>query len=133
MTAALEGREWSARPGRTLTQENTLYPFYRRLGGPQGRSKRAENLVPTGIRSPDRPARSQSLYRLSYPAYILKRVEIIISGCIYSSFYRKKLKNSNSLNSIGRFVFVMRDIVFSLTYKLNSLLLYRLTSRVVLS
>jgi hypothetical protein len=27
----------------------------------------AENLAPTGIRSPDRPARSQSLYRLSYP------------------------------------------------------------------
>jgi hypothetical protein len=28
----------------------------------------AENLAPTGIRSPDRPARSKSLYRLSYPA-----------------------------------------------------------------
>jgi len=28
----------------------------------------AENLATTGIRSPDRPARSQSLYRLSYPA-----------------------------------------------------------------
>jgi len=27
-----------------------------------------ENLAPTRIRSPDRPARSQSLYRLSYPA-----------------------------------------------------------------
>jgi len=27
------------------------YPFYRRLGGPQGRSGWAENLVPTGIRS----------------------------------------------------------------------------------
>jgi len=26
----------------------------------------AENLTPTGIRSPDRPACSQSLYRLSY-------------------------------------------------------------------
>jgi hypothetical protein len=26
-----------------------------------------ENLAPTGIRSPDRPSRSQSLYRLSYP------------------------------------------------------------------
>ena len=25
-----------------------------------------ENLTPTGIRSPDRPARSESLYRLSY-------------------------------------------------------------------
>jgi len=29
-----------------------------------------ENLAPTGIRSPDRPARSQSLYRLRYPAHI---------------------------------------------------------------
>ena len=31
-----------------------------------------ENLAPTGIRSPDRPARSQSLYRLSYPAHTCK-------------------------------------------------------------
>ena len=29
----------------------------------------AENLAPTGIRSQDRPARSQSLYRLRYPAH----------------------------------------------------------------
>jgi hypothetical protein len=29
----------------------------------------AENLASTGIWSPDRPARSQSLYRLSYPAH----------------------------------------------------------------
>jgi hypothetical protein len=27
----------------------------------------AENLAPTGIRSPGRPARSESPYRLSYP------------------------------------------------------------------
>jgi hypothetical protein len=32
----------------------------------------AENLAPTGIRSPDRPACSESLYRLSYPAGITK-------------------------------------------------------------
>ena len=52
MTAALEGGEWSAaRPDRTLPPEKTRYPFYRRLGGPQSRSGRAENLVPTGIRS----------------------------------------------------------------------------------
>jgi hypothetical protein len=31
----------------------------------------AENLAPTGIRSPDRQARRQSLYRLSYPAHII--------------------------------------------------------------
>jgi len=44
--------EWSAaRPGRTLPSGKTRYPFYRRLGGPEGRSGRAENLVPTGIRS----------------------------------------------------------------------------------
>jgi hypothetical protein len=33
----------------------------------------AENLAPTGIRSPDRPARSQSLYRLSYPAHQIRK------------------------------------------------------------
>ena len=44
--------EWSAaRPGRSLPPEKTRYPFYRRLGGPQGRSERAENLVPIGILS----------------------------------------------------------------------------------
>jgi len=29
----------------------------------------AKNLVPTDIRSPDLPARSQSLYRLHYPTH----------------------------------------------------------------
>jgi len=52
ITAALEGGEWSAaRPGRNLPPGKTRYPFYRRLGGPQGRSGRTENLVATGIRS----------------------------------------------------------------------------------
>jgi len=52
MTAALEGVEWSAvHPGRNLPPAKTRYPFYRRLGGSQGRSGRAEKLVPTGIRS----------------------------------------------------------------------------------
>jgi len=52
MTAALEGGEWSAAHlGRTLPPGKTRYPFYRRLGGPQGRSGRAENLIPNGIRS----------------------------------------------------------------------------------
>ena len=56
MTAALEGGEWSAaRPGRTLPPGKTQYPSYRRLGGPQGRHGRAENVGwatrPTYIRS----------------------------------------------------------------------------------
>jgi len=43
--------------------------LYRRLGGPQGRSGRAENLVPTRIRSRTVQHVAQSLYRLSYPAH----------------------------------------------------------------
>ena len=40
-----KGGEWSAaRPGRTLTPGKTRYPFYRRVGGPQDRSGRAENI-----------------------------------------------------------------------------------------
>ena len=70
MTAALEGGEWSAaRPFRTLPPGKTRYRFYRRMGGPQGRSGRAENLVPTVIRSRTVQPVAQSLYRLSYPAH----------------------------------------------------------------
>ena len=36
-------------------------------GGKVGPTGLQENLATTSIRSPDRPARSQSLYRLSYP------------------------------------------------------------------
>jgi len=50
MTAALEGGEQSAaHTSRTLSPGKTWYPFYRRLGGPQGRSGGEENLIPTGI------------------------------------------------------------------------------------
>ena len=49
----------ASRPGRSLP------PLYMRVGGPQGRSGQLRKISPpTGIRSPDRPARSQSLYRL---------------------------------------------------------------------
>jgi len=38
------------------------------LDGPQGRSGRVQKISPpTGIRSPDRSARSETLYRLRYP------------------------------------------------------------------
>ena len=85
MTAALEGCEWSAaRPSRTLPPGKTRYPFHRRLSGPQGRSGRAENLVPTGIRSRTVKPVAQSLYRLSYPAslFLLLCNMLIINGRI---------------------------------------------------
>jgi len=46
-------RGWvvSSTPRPHLPLGKNRYPFYRRLSGPQGRSGREENLVPTGIRS----------------------------------------------------------------------------------
>ena len=57
----------ASRPGRSLTPRKTGYPLCRWLGGPQGRSGQVRKIsppLPTGIRSPDRPARSQSLFRI---------------------------------------------------------------------
>ena len=51
----------------TLPPGKTRYPFHRRLGGFQCRSGRVQKISPPGTRSPDRPALSESLYRLSYP------------------------------------------------------------------
>ena len=82
MTAGLEGGEWSAaRPGRTLPPGKSRYPFYRRLGGPQGRSGRAENLVPTGF-DPGPPARSSVAIPTELPGpyiyiYITNEVQLI--------------------------------------------------------
>ena len=66
----LEGGEWSAaRLGRTLPPRKTRYPFYRKLGGPQGQSGLADYLVPIRIRSRTVQPVVKSLYRLSYPAH----------------------------------------------------------------
>ena len=58
---------WSPRPGRFTPGKETQYPLYRRLDGPPGPVwTGAENFAPTGFQSPDCPACSESLYRLSY-------------------------------------------------------------------
>jgi len=51
----------------------------------------AENLAPTGIRSPDRPSRSQSLYRLRYSAHLFRNV-----GKNYDHFLRYNSEERNS-------------------------------------
>jgi len=59
------GEKSASRAGRSLPPGKSRYPLYRRLGGPPGPVRTgAENLAPTGIRSPDRPARSQSAISL---------------------------------------------------------------------
>jgi hypothetical protein len=47
----------------------------------------AENLAPTGIRSPDRPSHSHSLYWLSYPASNM----FIVLYCYINNNYNNKL------------------------------------------
>ena len=68
LTSALDGVGGQRQAPAALPPEKTRYPLYRRLGGPQGRSGPVwKNLASTGVRSSDRRARSESLYRLSYP------------------------------------------------------------------
>ena len=61
-TTALGGGEQSSeRPGRTLPPGKTRYPFYRRLGGPQGRSGQVRKISsPTGDSIPG-PSSPQSV------------------------------------------------------------------------
>ena len=58
----------------SLPPEKTRYLLYRTSGGSQGRSGRVWKISPpTGIRSPDHPVRSESLYRLRYSGPFLDR------------------------------------------------------------
>ena len=68
MTAALQEGEWTAaRPGRNLPPGKTRYPFYRRLGGPQGRSGRAEIIAPHRDSIPVHSTRSSALIPTELP------------------------------------------------------------------
>ena len=60
-----------------LLPGKTRYPLHWRLAGPPDWSGWVRKVSPpTGIRSPNRPARSESLYRLSCPAHL----------CIWTGF-----------------------------------------------
>jgi len=81
MTAALEGGEWSAaRPGRTLLPGKDLIPIVQESGcapgpiGTFGKSRPHRHSIPDG------PARSQSLYRPSYPAHITISSKLHVSA-----------------------------------------------------
>jgi hypothetical protein len=81
----------------------------------------AEYLAPTGIRSPDRPPRSESLYRLSYPGPRLRIISIIIIIIIImpstdrtKSIFRPPSTDMVSLQSASVFLW------FATTGKLRS-------------
>ena len=78
MTSALERGEGSAsRRGRTLPLGKTRYPFYMRLGGPQGRSGEVRKIPPppgfdprtvqpVGTRCTDYATRDASIFRSQF-------------------------------------------------------------------
>ena len=72
MAMALEGGEGSAsRPDRSLPPGKDPVPIVQEAGwGPVPVWTGAENLAPTGIRIPNRPASGQLLYRLRYSAHL---------------------------------------------------------------
>ena len=58
-------------PRPLFTPRKDLVPIVQEAGWAPGPVwTGVENLAPTGIRFPDRPARRESLYRLSYLAHI---------------------------------------------------------------
>ena len=77
MTAALKGGEWSAAcPGRNLPRKYPV-PIVQEAGWAPGPVWTDGKPRTTGIRSPDRPTRSQSLYQPSYRAHTWRVVFII--------------------------------------------------------
>ena len=57
----------NATPRPLTLGKETRYALYRSLRGPQGRSGRVRDVLPTtGIRSQDRPGSNESLHRLQY-------------------------------------------------------------------
>jgi hypothetical protein len=68
LTSVLGGGGWSTpRPSRFAPGNKAPYPLYRRLDEPQGRSGRVQKISSaTEIRTPNRPSRSELLYRLGY-------------------------------------------------------------------
>jgi len=82
MRVALDGGEWSAaRSGRTLLPGKDPVPILQKAGwapGPvwtNGESRSHRDSIP------DRPARSQSLYRLSYPGHSIQYSNMLYRVC----------------------------------------------------
>ena len=79
MTAALEDGEWSAaRPGRTLPPVKDPVPIVQEAGWTPGPVWTGGKSRPHRYSIPDRPARSQTLYRLNYWAHFVNVYDKLI-------------------------------------------------------
>ena len=69
LTSGLDRGRWSTSlPGRFTYGKTSRYPLY--WSGPRGPVwTGTENFTPIGVPTPDRPVRSESLYRVHYPGH----------------------------------------------------------------
>jgi len=84
-------RKWgvSVTPRQLFTPGKDPEPIVQEAGWAPGLVwTGAENLAPTGIRSPSRPTRSQSLYRLRYPVLVTWR-KFLLATLTYLRHYTR--------------------------------------------
>jgi hypothetical protein len=95
--------------------KETRYSLYRRLGGPQGRSRWVRKISPPsiGIRTPDSPSRSESLYRLSKHVFLYCELRVLMTGNALS--FRIKISDK-----IQRLSFVYREKPLQVTYETDT-------------
>ena len=87
MTAALGKGDWlAAPPGRSLSPGKKTVPILQEAGWAPGPVWTGEKSRSYRDWMPDRPARSQSLYRLSYPAAAFVHNGIILQS-VYNPVY----------------------------------------------
>ena len=96
-TSALDRGGWSTPlPGHFTPGKDSVLIVQEAGWAPGPVWTGAENLAPTGIRSLDRPARSESLYRLSYPGplFFVYSIQEISKHSLFREHFNKMLFNS---------------------------------------
>jgi len=118
MTAALKGAEWSAsRSGRTFPPWKDPVPILQKAGWAPGPVWTGGKSRPHRDSIPDLPARSQSLYQLSYPArtHTHTHTHTLIYIYIYIYIVKNKMRGTvtNLLHDCG-FFSIKRHLYFAL-------------------
>ena len=91
LTSAQDGGGWSTpRPGRFTPGKDPVRIVQEAGWAPGPVWTGEENLVHTGIRSPDCPGGSELLYRLSYPGPLIRA---IINKCTLKAVFRQQFSS----------------------------------------
>jgi hypothetical protein len=128
LTSPLEGFECLCHAPATSPRERDPVPIIQEAGlfpGPVWMG--AENLIPIGVRSPDHPALSESLYRLSSPGqfvtWTIKLIEIVHTS--YILHLTSQRTQFVSIIKINRLIF-FREMMAVLSFMENKFILLKI-------